>query len=80
MAQIPESNREDVADRFPRSDGRETQIDLAQAVLAAPQQRAQKHRKEDLEKLKQKWRSRQPATASGLSAQCRRRESLGRSS
>jgi hypothetical protein len=40
------------------------QIDPAQAVLAMPQQRAQKHTKEELEKLKQNWGSRQtPAAA-----------------
>jgi hypothetical protein len=44
--------------------GREMQIDPAQAVLAMPQQRAQKHTKEELEELKQTWGNRQtPAAA-----------------
>jgi hypothetical protein len=49
-------------------DGQQIQIDPAQAVLAAPQQRAEKHQKEELEKLKQKWRGRKPTAISSPSA------------
>lgn len=53
---------------FREPDGREAGIDRSQAVLAAPQQRAQKHRKEELEKLKQNWQGRQPIAGSSSSS------------
>ena len=48
---------------FRDPNGREMPIDPAQAVLAMPQQRAQKHTKEELEKLKQNWGSQETPTA-----------------